>query len=151
MAMRSIKLQFVDEPQFYALPIRWFSHSEFCHVDYVTDRGTLIGARPWGGVAERAADYTAFKTKVVVEIPVSDDAKAKAEAWLAGQIGKPYDYGGLVGFLADRNWSADDKWFCSELTAGMLLACGLWPVTAAPLWRVTPNDLYLVACTLARG
>lgn len=62
--------------------------------------------------------------------------------WLNSQIGKDYDYGGLIGFLdAHRDWEEPSKWFCSELIAEALVREGIiHPKVRSS--RVTPNDLY---------
>ncbi len=38
-------------------------------------------------------------------------------AFAHAQVGKPYDYTAIAGFLARRDWREDDSWFCSELQA----------------------------------
>ena len=40
-----------------------------------------------------------------------------ARAWLDAQVGKPYDWTALVGFLfRQRDWQRPDWWFCCEMT-----------------------------------
>jgi len=46
--------------------------------------------------------------------------------FLKEQLGKKYDIKGAlgVGIGPDRDWAEDDKWFCYELAAATLRACG---------------------------
>ena len=65
------------------------------------------------------------------------EIRAKDGAWefAESQVGKPYDLSGLWNFLASRDWTTDDKWFCSELVA---YATGGWRSAG----RITPEMLY---------
>lgn len=142
-----IRLQFADEPRWWARPIKWFSHGEFCHVDIVADDGALIGARPIRGVARRPPNYLPFTRTLIVDVPVT--GQDQATAFLDAQIGKPYDFTAIGGFLRGRDWREDDSWFCSELVAAVLERGGAFPHRlAAPLSKVTPADLLLVLSAL---
>lgn len=58
------------------------------------------------------------------------------------QVGKPYDWLGVAGVAAQRNWQDDDCWFCSELAAYALRAGGMCPVRL-DADRITPRDLWV--------
>lgn len=75
----------------------------------------------------------------IIEIPVPN-----AEVVLAAvrrQVGKPYDYAGVLGIWFRRNWENTDRWFCSELVA--------WAIEhtrslfRGHISRITPRDLYI--------
>lgn len=73
--------------------------------------------------------------------------EAAAQAWLAEQLGKDYDWRGCWGWAtADRDWQDDCAWFCFELIAGALRAGGL--DVFADLSRVTAGDLERLAARL---
>lgn len=72
-----------------------------------------------------------------------DGDEYKAASWLRNQIGKEYDYSGLIGFAIQRDWQEPSKWFCSELIAEALLKAGtIHPKIKAS--RITPRDLWLL-------
>lgn len=137
-----ITLQFATSAGFGSKVIRWFTYSDFSHVDVVLPDGTLLGARANGGVKIRPAGYEKFiKTaRFVADVPA--DVEAKIYAFLHAQVGKPYDKTGIVNLVFQkRNWHDDDSWFCSELVAAAFEAAG-WPLVVVPdPERVTPRDL----------
>lgn len=76
----------------------------------------------------------------IVCVPILNAVRIKK--WLDSQLGKDYDYSGLVGFFDQkRDWENPDKWFCSELIAEALIREGIiHPKVRSN--RITPNDLY---------
>lgn len=101
----------------------------------------MIEAAAFHGVRVRPlADLLAASSKHrIVEMP-GDPYKVITAA--RSQIGKPYDWLGVLGIGLHRNWQADDSWFCSELVAWAFEAAGS-PLFRAPHWRITPQDLFL--------
>ena len=131
--------------------IRWFSHSDFSHVDIIQG-GMRFGARSdypvngKTGVQIRPMDYAVFRRDERVVIPAFREPLDCAVIWLNKQVGKPYDTTGLFrSFLFDdMNWRTEDRWWCSELgTVYVETALNKRVLTAAN--RMTPNDLYLWA------
>lgn len=61
----------------------------------------------------------------ILEVPLPDEEKAIL--WARSQIGKPYDFGGVLGLGFNRNWSDDRRWYCSELAGGAALQGGRTP------------------------
>jgi uncharacterized protein YycO len=59
------------------------------------------------------------------------------------QIGKRYDYAGVVGIGLRRDWQQDDAWFCSELFEAMLAAGGN-PRFVRNAGRVTVQHSWMV-------
>lgn len=69
----------------------------------------------------------AMKGQYIVALRVYNVPDVEAGIkWLDNQIGKPYDWKGAFGIALDpyREWREDDSWFCHELCAGFLAACG---------------------------
>lgn len=119
--------------------IRAFTWSEYSHVGFIHN-GTVIDSR-WsaGGVtqypaAELYAHYPRIQTFVLDRVPNA------AIEYAIAQVGKPYDWTALAGLPFHRDWSRDDRWFCSELVAASCLHVGV-PVVNKPTHRVTPQDL----------
>lgn len=120
----------------------WASHAEAVMPD-----GTLLGAHYDGGVQARAADYDKgqFTRELIVSIPASPAMTDAFHSFLRSQLGKPYDVEAIAAFVAQRDWRKPDSWFCSELQAAALSACG-WFVDAlaTEFNKITPRDLLLI-------
>lgn len=56
------------------------------------------------------------------------------------QLGKPYDYGGVISWSWGAGWQDSRRWFCSELTAAALAHAGI--IAAPKAHRISPGDLY---------
>lgn len=66
------------------------------------------------------------------------------------QVGKPYDWAFLFGWLVHRNWQHPDKWVCQELITWACKEAGypIFPLEVADQWH-TPHSLYLISKPLA--
>jgi hypothetical protein len=120
----------------------WASHTEAVMPD-----GTLLGAHYDGGVQARAADYDKgeFSRELIVSLPASPEMTDAFHAFLRTQLGKPYDVEAIVAFVARRDWQEPDAWFCSELQAAALAACGWFAQALATEFNhITPRDLLLI-------
>jgi len=134
-----ITLQFSTTNHPLSRLICWSTWSPYSHVDLVMPDGRLLGA-VWGaGVSVRRPrrDYTRV-TRLVADIPFEQYYKA-----LITQIGKPYDWRGVLGVAFHRDWQKSDSWFCSELQAWAAEQCGVRMLRRTDVSRVTPRDLLL--------
>lgn len=128
-----------------SLLIRLVTWSRWSHCAIVTDAATVIESRALlGGVVEREmstaiADATTLK---FVEVQTADDAAGIA--WARQQVGKPYDWSGVIGIALHRVWDEPDRWFCSELVEAALAAAGRRRFRVE-LGRVTPQHSWMVA------
>ena len=146
-----ISIQFVYSGDIGSAIISYFGHGAgWSHVDAVLPDGQLLGARANfiknipAGVQIRPPGYMAFARSRKLEFPFTLDASARFYDFLKQQVGKPYDTRAIVGFAAGRNWRDADAWFCSELIAAALEACGFFPYPlASPINKIDPDDLYL--------
>jgi uncharacterized protein YycO len=143
-----IKLRFVTCNDAVSAGIRcgeygfWASHAEAVMAD-----GSLIGAHYDGGVQRRPKGYDAatLQRELIVPIPTNSDVEDKFIDFLGAQIGKPYDIDAIAALVVGRDWRKPDAWFCSELQAAALEACGWLPMLAADVSKITPRDLLLIA------
>ncbi len=119
----------------------WASHAEAVMPD-----GTLLGAHYDGGVMARDKGYDAEKVEreLLVDLPCDKATEQKFLDFLRGQLGKPYDLRAIVALVAERDWRQPDSWFCSELQAAALEACGWMPKLADDVSKITPRDLLLI-------
>ncbi len=119
--------------------------SSWSHCGIVTPEDTVIEAAAFHGVRERPlaqflADVSRYSVKTIA---LPDDARAIAFA--RAQIGKPYDWAGVIGLgLRRDDWQADSAWFCSELVEAAA-AAGRRQRFVAQVWRVTPQHSWMVA------
>jgi hypothetical protein len=151
-----IKIRFVTGNDFISNAIRVGERDGWCtHVEAIMPDGTWLGAHLDGGVQARPAEYDkATRTReLIIEL---DDAAAiyrtvvgpsfegAFHAFLRAQIGKPYDTGAVIGLGVGRDWRNSGSWFCSELIAAALEACGYLPRLSAADNHISPRDLLLV-------
>jgi uncharacterized protein YycO len=139
-----IQLLFTRRRHIGSWLIRFVTWSEYSHVDILLDGNYLIGAIAPEGVVVHKADYrlkTASKA-VIMELPVS--SKIEALEYARSQIGKSYDWLGVLGIGLHRNWQENDKWSCAELAAMALDAGGQKPFDSKFHHRITPQDLLML-------
>jgi len=108
----------------WAIPRSRLSLAESSHC-LVKDGDYYIEANMLHKVRRSKADVamkglTVVKT-VYYQVPNAEVGLAYGRT----QVGKKYDWGGAFGLLdPDRNWTAENSWFCYELTAAILRAAG---------------------------
>jgi hypothetical protein len=145
----SITLRFISGKSFVSQTIRRFEYEFWAsHVEAVLPDGKhVISADMALGVAVLPIDYNdgSYDRAQYVTIQATPEQSAKFYAFLHAQVGKPYDDKAVVGIALGRNWLSPDHWFCSELDAGGLCDCGIFPQhLAVDLNHVTPRDLLLI-------
>lgn len=150
----SVTLRFVTDGDVISHAIRggemgfWASH-----VEALTPDRKLLGAHYSGGVQARAAGYDAgqWSQQLYVAVPATDEQAAAFYAFLASQIGKPYDMNAICGLalgalLAETpDWPSAPSWICSALQTAALLTAGIIKAAPAGVRFATPRDV-LVAC-----
>lgn len=121
--------------------LRWWMYSRFSHCAFVTPEGTVIEATAHG-VQERTLESFLGETSEheLVEIPCANPAQVIAIA--RQQLGKPYDWWGILGFWFRRDLQRDDAFVCSELIAWCFQEAG-YPLFRRQAWRISPETLYL--------
>ena len=137
--MGKVWVRFITEPGITSRAIRWFTWSDWSHVDFVLRDGRFLGARLDGGVQIRPHDYiipSAFRY-AYVEVP---DPR-QVYGWATSQIGKKYDWRAIAGFLPRANWHDPARWFCSEYVAEGFDRVN-WPIVDREIFRVTPQTAY---------
>lgn len=100
--------------------IRWRSWSDYSHAAWVCADGTVLDAWQKGGVRHVANISVGHKPGTPVELFNADLSPAqihRIELFLKAQLGKKYDWHGVLKFISRRRTTHDQqkKWFCSEL------------------------------------
>lgn len=125
MPVDHLTLLFVNAPTFSSRLIRAIERTEASHCGVLRPDGTVVdstflhrGVRAW-----QRDEWMQGRTLIAeVAFPVRrlDDGMG----WLDMQIGKPYDWTALAGWLLWLDWQQDDSWYCSELAIACAQACG---------------------------
>lgn len=113
----------------------WFSHviglraDCWSHIDVITPGGMLRGAQATkfktdigiipAGYRDRPPFYDDWVRRMVLELDVSDEQYRRYWEFSDAQLGKGYDFRGLIPFFTekfpiDRDWRDPSVWFCSE-------------------------------------
>ena len=132
-------LRFITETGFSSWAIRWFTWSDWSHVDFVLRDGRFLGARLDGGVQIRPHDYIKPSAFRYAYVTVPDPRKVYG--WATTQVGKPYDWKAIMGFLPRVEWHDPHAWFCSELVAAGFERAG-HPIVDRKAFRVTPQTAF---------
>jgi hypothetical protein len=121
------------------------THCPFSHGDLRLDNGYLLGASDNKfapivtgnprGVAIRPVEYQRFAIRRDLVFKTTDQIKKDFTDFCIAQIPKPFDTEALMfstffsGDFANRDWRAEDKWFCYEMLGRAAEVSGLidWP------------------------
>jgi uncharacterized protein YycO len=124
--------------------IRWQTWCDYSHVDVVIPGVGLLGAQV-DGVKIRPFNYAGPNAKVLYQQVdyLTPGEEADLYQFLKAQLGKPYDFGALLGDLLHRDWRNPNKWFCSELVAAAFEQIKRPMLNENVVDRVTPRDLML--------
>ncbi|HET9087126.1 MAG TPA: hypothetical protein VFN53_06375 [Acidobacteriaceae bacterium] len=160
-----IVAQYSTEDGFGSGAIRYFSDSDYSHVDLVVPetvigaavvngwikprlwRGChemLLGSRMGSGVQLRPKDYGKFTKVARIEYEVPDIHAAYKFAF--AQIGKPYNKGAILDFFLHRTrkFDANQKsWFCDELFYQIGRAGGTRLLNCDNPLDLTPQECFL--------
>lgn len=138
-------VRFVSGTGLGGAAIKWYTSSQWSHVEFWTPVGYL-GSRINGGVQIRPYNYTGFDNQEFREYKLPTDAELALMNWADAQIGKGYDWLAIMALPLHRDWKSEENWFCSEYVAAAFEHAG-YPIVApdTQLSKVTPRDVSL--CT----
>ncbi|HBA86323.1 MAG TPA: hypothetical protein DCZ95_19760 [Verrucomicrobia bacterium] len=128
--------------------IRWRTWSEYSHAAWVLDDGSVIEA--WKGgvrhVRNMATQHTPGTDVDLFTLNLTVAQKWAIQDFLIRQVGKPYDYGAILGFMTRAKSENSEKWFCSELIFAACQSAGVELLKRIPAWKVSPGLLSVSAC-----
>lgn len=111
--------------------IRWKNRSAYSHLSILFPDGAHFESREFRGVLKHDKFTRTNKTEIVDRFvfaePLTGDEIAAGRAFLEAQVGKPYDWPMVWGFVSRSEHegpSSAGRYFCSELGAHWALAMG---------------------------
>ena len=111
--------------------VRWWTRSDFSHVELVLSTGRAWSASfADGGVRSKLID---FDTANWILIDLPPELEQGAEAWFRAHRGAKYDLLGNLQFVLSPIPHSQRRWFCSEAVAAAL---GI-----PDPWRYAPGTL----------
>jgi uncharacterized protein YycO len=124
--------------------IRWRTWSDISHTAaFVGATGDEV-IEAWEGSVRRQSWKVGHASGTRIEIyrvPCTLDQRREFYNFLSGQIGKPYDYSGILGFMLRAKTESKDSWFCSELVFSAARAAGIDLLSRIEPYQVSPGDL----------
>lgn len=99
----------------------WFG--PWSHTSIITPEGTVIEA-VGSGVREVPLRDAMARASAFEVVQVECPRPAAAIAFARAQIGKPYDFGAILGFIVRRDWQDRECWECTELAEAALVEGG---------------------------
>lgn len=141
--MGHVTVVFTRRRNLVSAALRVWMYSRFSHCAILDpETKTVIEAVGKIGVRERPLEEMIGESSHHEMVRISCRSPEGVIAAARGQIGKPYDWKGVLGFWFRRNWQDDRAFLCSELVAWSLQAAGE-PVFRREAWRISPETLYL--------
>lgn len=135
----AIRMIFTNSHMPLAPIIRFVTWSNFSHVATLIDDETIIHADFHGVRIEPLKDLQArSKNWMIVEFECSNPEGVIAA--MKTQLGKPYDFSGVIGILIrDVDLADDSKWWCSEIPEYGFSSIGEPKFCTDFITRITPQ------------
>lgn len=123
--------------------IRAVTWSEWSHCELVLPDGRLLSAAAPHGVSYDTLENRLHIASSVAKMTFPGNIDAAVQ-FAQSQLGRPYDYKGVIGLGIHRDWEEDDSWWCSEFVGKALLEGGFFPYRAETIRRLTPHHLWML-------
>lgn len=118
--------------------IRWQTRGYYSHAAIRVSENECIEA--WQGAGVRMKRITDWAGIDIFDVDATPRQKIIAANYAAQQIGKGYDYLGVLRFVSRRQRNNPERFFCSELVAAAFEHAGSFLLRAEP-WRISPSGL----------
>lgn len=131
--------------------IRWQTRSVYSHAALLCPDGHLIHALADRGVVREPAPFGPDDTCDVFNVPSMTSKQWEAAArFAAAQVGKGYDWWGVIRFVARDRLPDSPNYFCSELVFEALAWAGRRVLERCEAYDVSPGMLGLSPCLCLR-
>lgn len=118
--------------------------SVYSHVDIILDDQTVYGAMAGDGVCETPLSKRLALASDAVMVTIPIELNSNVLAYAMQQIGKPYDWLGVIGIGLKMDLQHNDKWSCAELVYAIMAMGGLKPYDLKYHARITPQHLLML-------
>lgn len=126
--------------------IRFANWSPYSHAAIIDPVGNRV-IEAWQGRVQAARSLSELHTTTtevdVFHVETTPEQSAAVLAFAYAQVGKRYDYRGILHFITRRpEYPGDqDRWFCSELVMAAYRAAGIDLLSRVPAFQVYPGML----------
>lgn len=125
--------------------IRWQQRGEWSHASVILRSGAVIESREFIGVRQLPKLAPAKGEIIqVFNVECTDEQADAIESFLKSQVGKPYDWPMVFGFVSRSSKEGQEsggKWFCSELAFAAFQRGGIDLLARIDPWEVSPPHL----------
>lgn len=136
----SLQIMFTNSHMPFAPLIRVFSWSKYSHMVILIDDGKNVLHSDFHGVRIEPIEDLQKRSKNWMIVEYECECPEKVIEACKTQLGKPYDFGGIIGIaLRDVNLQDDSKWWCSELPAYGFMMAGQPKFQEDFMHRITPQ------------
>lgn len=119
----------------YDKSIAFYTRGKYSHCEILFSDGVCFSASPRdGGTRFKVIEVESHWDRIAVGTSHEDEVWQ----WCARQVGKPYDWLGILGLSLNYRNSDKKKWYCSEVCVTALRRVGLLDVRP----NLSPNALY---------
>lgn len=125
--------------------IKWFTWSKISHTSAVLYRKNEV-IEAWGGGVVRRSISAGHKPGTVIHIyriPCTVNQRNKFYNFMESQIGKRYDFLGILSYVTRTKLENKDKVVCSELVYTGLEHVGIKALQNIEAYQVSPGVLNL--------
>lgn len=122
--------------------IKWQTNGNYSHAAIQLPSGRIIEAWHKPAKVRLRGPLQDWDNVEAFDIEgITDEQWGKAVEWAESQIGKKYDFGGVLRFVTRWRKQQDDKWFCSELVFQALKEAGVDLLERINCSQVSPTVL----------
>lgn len=143
-----LKMMFTNSNKIGSFMIRWVTWSDYSHTALLIDDNTIAHA-DFSGVHVEPIQALKDRSKNWMIVEYEYDRVDEVIKACLEQVGKPYDYTGVLGILfRDVNLQDDSKWWCSEYPAGGCNKAGKPMFQEEYMSRITPQNWLMLPHTV---
>jgi hypothetical protein len=123
---------YVGKGKLFDKLIRWWTNSRYSHCEIIIG-GMAFSADAWTNQV-RAVSAKSFNPQSWERVAIDGNGE-KALTFLTGQLGKRYDWLGILGFFLPGTINDPKRWYCSEICAAAL-SIGKRPISPQELYEI---------------
>ena len=123
--------------------IKRVTRGEYSHTAIMLDDDRIVEA--WEGcnevriITDLSDGHKPGTSVDIYEVNMGSRQEEKFREFVEAQLGKKYDYLGLVGFYFNSGVHNENKWFCSELFAAACIHAGIGLLNNVAAYQTSPR------------